>query len=801
MKPTSLPKNHAPWADFSDAMQLQARLLSEAAGLHAERSKPDFEKRANDLITKMQTVVGKMQTAGHNQLVEAWTDYVRDATERMILTADTLRKRGDIFLEHEAAGAPPVLVYDYEVVVDGAHLPRPCNYMLLHILPHQGITTHEWKRPYVIIDPRAGHGPGIGGFKPDSQVGVALKDGHPVYFVAFRPHPEPGQTLASVTHAEAAFLRAIQNRHPNAPKPIVVGNCQGGWATALLAATNPDLAGPIVLNGAPMSYWSGRLGQDPMRYNGGMLGGVLPAIVLADLGNGVFDGAHLVMNFEMLNPGRTMFRKYYDLFANIDDGDARFLEFERWWGGFFLMNEEEIRWIVESLFVGNRLGKGEARLETGRPIDLKQIRAPIIVFASHGDNITPPQQALNWIVDTYADETEIQIRGQRIIYMVHEEVGHLGIFVSSSVAKREHTQMASTVKTIEALPPGLHEMRIENVVGEGHDKQFTVSFHARKMTDILALGTGREEEPAFAAVARMSEQLAEAYETTLRPLVRSMVSEDAAAVARQLHPMRLQRSMMASNNPAMGPVRELAEKTRAERQPANADNPFVAAERLWADMVEQSLHTYADMRSAWYELTFLTLYASPWGQWFGNTHTHARTRKMPEELRNLPEVVDALNAICRGGLPEAVVRMLVLLADTRGNVRRDRLERSAQVLTQREPFVSLDPAHRARLIHEQTLIAHFEPQDGLETLKDLLPLADDRTQAMALVEYIVGSWAEMEPRTRNLIAGMREVLELEPHPEMLSQSTPEVVSQGGEQAAPDRGTTSNVVDFSNTAAE
>ena len=64
----------------------------------------------------------------------------------------------------------------------------------------------DWKRPYMIIDPRAGHGAGIGGFKSDSQVGVALHDGHPVYFVVFRPHPEPGQTLADVMRAEAAFV-------------------------------------------------------------------------------------------------------------------------------------------------------------------------------------------------------------------------------------------------------------------------------------------------------------------------------------------------------------------------------------------------------------------------------------------------------------------------------------------------------------------------------------------------------------------------------------------------------------------
>ena len=93
----------------------------------------------------------------------------------------------------------------------------------------------------MIIDPRAGHGAGIGGFKPDSQVGVALHDGHPVYFVVFRPHPEPDQTLADVMRAEAEFVSEIGRRHPKAAKPIIVGNCQGGWATMVLAAANPDI--------------------------------------------------------------------------------------------------------------------------------------------------------------------------------------------------------------------------------------------------------------------------------------------------------------------------------------------------------------------------------------------------------------------------------------------------------------------------------------------------------------------------------------------------------------------------------
>ena len=166
------------------------------------------------------------------------------------------------------------------------------------ITPPDGVKTDPERRPFVIIDPRAGHGPGIGGFKQDSQVGVALKAGHPVYFVIFFPEPVPGQTLADVSRAEAEFLRIVGERHPKTRKPVVVGNCQGGWASMLVGALEPDLVGPIVINGAPMSYWAGNDGENPMRYAGGMLGGTWPALLASDLGAGTFDGAHLVENFE-----------------------------------------------------------------------------------------------------------------------------------------------------------------------------------------------------------------------------------------------------------------------------------------------------------------------------------------------------------------------------------------------------------------------------------------------------------------------------------------------------------------------
>jgi len=208
------------------------------------------------------------------------------------------------------------------MLMDARKFERPVNYAILKIIPPAGVTVDPKRRPYVIIDPRAGHGPGIGGFKDDSEVGVALRDGHPVYFVIFFPMPEPGQTILDICAAEERFVRKVRELHPDSPKPVIVGNCQGGWAAMMLAAEDPELIGPVVINGAPMSYWSGawETGQapNPMRYAGGLLGGSWLASFTADVGNGIFDGAYLVENFEYLNPANTFWDKYYHLFANVD---------------------------------------------------------------------------------------------------------------------------------------------------------------------------------------------------------------------------------------------------------------------------------------------------------------------------------------------------------------------------------------------------------------------------------------------------------------------------------------------------
>lgn len=751
-----LGTNLAALVQMQELVSRSLRLQSQAIGRgHGARARAQLAE-----IRPLVREIGDRLRRG--ALSDDLAAYLRDANERAVLFLDALRRRGDIFLEHEAAGCPPVLSYAYEVVLDGRDLPRPTNYMLLRILPPEGWVADPAARPYVIIDPRAGHGAGIGGFKPESQVGVALRAGCPVYFVSFRRDPEPGQRIADVTAAEAAFVREVMRRHPEAPRPVVAGNCQGGWAALMLGATNPDLAGPILLNGAPVDAWAGEVGRNPMRYNGGLLGGRWLAMLASDLGHGVFDGAQLVANFEKLNPSRNYFGKYYDLYSKIDTETPRFLEFERWWGGFFLMNAAEIEWIVDNIFVGNKLSRNEAQIEPGRRVDLKAVRAPVVVFASRGDNITPPQQALTWILDAYADVDEIRIRGQRIVYMVHESIGHLGIFVSGSVARKEHAEVASTLQTIESLPPGLYEMRIERETGEGMDKAFLVSFAERSFADIAALDDGREDETPFAGVWRLSDLQADAYEILLRPLVRAMTTRESAEALRRMAPMRVRRRALSSRNPAMRLVGAAAERARGGRTPVGRANPFVGMERIWAAGLEQTLDLGRDLRDAWREAAFFSIYASPVMRAFGAPYVRPRRLKTRAELAALPEVRQALLHIRSGGFVEAVVRMLILLAESRGAVRRDRLERSTRLLAQGAPFAALGAQRRAEIIQEQTVIVEFAREEAILALPELLRAPEERALAGRAILYVAGAAADMAPGTLALIGRIRGLLGLPP---------------------------------------
>ncbi|WP_343674830.1 DUF3141 domain-containing protein [Paraburkholderia heleia] len=718
----------------SELAQTQfSRRLADAAGRLGEDDKPASARPAP--ATAWATALDPW--AGYR--------YAVDVAERSVLFWDTLRQRGNGFVEQTRDGLQPVLHFGHELVIDGRKLARPVNYALVRLLPPDGVIVDVSKRPYVIIDPRAGHGPGIGGFKDDSQAGVALKAGHSVYFVIFFRDPEPGQTLLDVCAAEAQFVKKVCELHPDSPKPAIVGNCQGGWAAMMLASSDPDHTGPLVINGAPMSYWSGAWsegeGDNPMRYAGGMLGGTWLASLTADLGNGKFDGAHLVQNFENLNPANSLWDKYYHLFDNVDTEPPRFLDFERWWGGYYLMNREEIEWITRNLFVGNKLWSGEVRGPDGAAFDLREIKSPIVLFASLGDNITPPQQAFNWVADIYGSTEEIKARGQVIVGLVHQSIGHLGIFVSGKVAKKEHQQIASVLEAIEAFPPGLYGMEIAERRGEAGKTAYDVSFREYRLEDIAARLNrfGRSDEQPFEAVKRLSELNQRAYELFLQPWVRASSNETTANLQRQFHPLRAQRWALSDMNPWLAWLGPAAGAVRAKRHAeAHEDTRLRAFEHYGSEMISASLDFYRAMRDAMTESAFFSFYGNLGAVDHGEAPQVRSAAVAPGDYRDLPYVRDALASMTEGGYTEALARAACLLARRGEPIPLARLALRSELAKDYAAYLPQLPDDQwRRLRGEQEIIVRYEPEQALATLPRLLEDPKDREKLLDLAEKLL----------------------------------------------------------------
>jgi pimeloyl-ACP methyl ester carboxylesterase len=734
-------------------------------------------------------------TSVDNWFSSAW-EYFLDSSQRSILFWDILRRRGNVYLEHLRKGQPPVLVFSYEVIADGRKLEHPVNYSLVRILDRRipggadrrrstidretaradrrrpgGDRRHRTRlaveapeavsRPIVIIDPRAGHGPGIGGSKQDSQIGMALDAGHPVYFLLFTPEPCPQQTLTDVRNAHIRFIEEVRSRHLAAPKPAVIGNCQGGWAAALIGAERPDLVGPLVFNGSPLSYWGGVEGANPLRYRGGLVGGVWINSFLSDLGNGTFDGAHLVANFEDLNPANTLWSKPYRLYANVDTEENRYLEFERWWGGFFNMTRKEIHTIVDSLFMGNKLEQGELELEKGRLVDLKNNTNPVVVFASFGDNITPPQQAYNWISKVYGSVEEIRRRGQVIVVHLHETIGHLGIFVSAKIARKQHKEIIASFDMLDYLPPGLYEMVIEEDPLEPGEYQ--VRFLERNTDEILNRETPALNEQVFGAVQAVSRFNDNLYRLAVAPWVQAAVSDLSAELFRQLHPLRLQRILLSDLNPWLIPLKTCAAMIRNDgrRRSVSENNAFRRFEEQASDGIVTVLDRWRDLRDSFSEHLFKLIYANPWMRLLypAISEELEAEEKQREALRR-KDANRWRKAAAEGGFSEAVVRMMLALLLADGELPREGYEVAGRLIRRNERMRRIGPQALKEIVRTQARILQTDTDLALETLPLLLAGSAEREEALALLQDGIDSADRApNPQERSVLEKITAILE------------------------------------------
>jgi tellurite resistance protein/pimeloyl-ACP methyl ester carboxylesterase len=713
-------------------------------------------------------------------------EYAIDRSQRVSIIGNLLRKQSSLFFKDLKNNQPPVISFKYEIIMDGRKLDKPVNYALTKIierrgdikrkkdaqekverekrslaerrnseLAHLASSDESNKRPIIIIDPRSGSAPGIAGSKKNSEIGMALQAGHPVYYIIFFPKPEKGQTLEDVKNAEVKFIEEVRRLHPDAPRPSVIGNSQAGWALAMLSAEEPDLAGPLILNGSPISYWAGVEGKHVMRYRTGIMGGSWFVSFLSDLGNGYFDGAHLVTGYEAVDPANTFFRQPYKLFSNVDKKHSSYLKFERWWNSYYMMTEEEINFIVNKLFIENSLEKGEVGFKDGKKIDLKDLKDPIVLFSSGADNISPPQQALNWVTKVWGSEEEIKKQDQVIIYLLHENIRHMGIFISDRIAVKEHKGIIESVDKVGYLSPGLYEMIIEKNDPRYTEKEYDIRFEERTFEDIKNLDDSDNDELSFYPAVSVSWWNDRLYTRTLRPVVRTMVNRWNAPFLKMHHPQRTVRYIFSDMNPLMYFFKIWGHQAKKNRIQCSRENPFVVCEEKAVDFIGSCLDFQRDLRDSWQEYFFRQMYGNPFVRAMFPPNPGKKEQKDVSSF----QLSDRFKKF-KGGFEEAVIRMMVSVALI-DNVFSEKEINAIISAANTHPKLKNIPDRAIKdLIREQSAVLNQDFKGAIESLSYLIQNHEERLEAVEMMRMVADSDFDVSPEEDQLIIEVMEVLNI-----------------------------------------
>ena len=294
---------------------------------------------------------------------DAW-DYWIDAWQRWVLLLDVLQKRSERYAEHLAKTAPHVLKFPLSVVMDGRELARPVNYLLIRIDPVKATEVDPRKRPFVIVDPRAGHGPGIGGFKAESEIGVASQGGPPLLLHRLpararawsdhRGHRARGGSVSRARDRAASGSRRQACGHRQLPGRL--GRHDGGSQAARAFRPDHRCRLAAVLLGRRARRESYALHRRPARWQlaDGADGRPRQRQVRRRLARQQFREPQPRQH--ATGPSTTI------SIPRSTPKAPRYLEFEQWWGGHVLLNAEEMQFIADELFIGNKLATARDRV-------------------------------------------------------------------------------------------------------------------------------------------------------------------------------------------------------------------------------------------------------------------------------------------------------------------------------------------------------------------------------------------------------------------------------------------------------
>ena len=227
-----------------------------------------------------------------------------------------------------------------------------------------------------------------------------------------------------------------------------------------------------------------------------------------------------------------------------------------------------------------------------------------------------------------------------------------------------------------------------------------------------------------------------AYELFMQPFVQLMSNEYTAKLARDYHPMRMQRWALSDINPWLGWLAPAAGLAQTQRKAMDKAHPWRQLETMGSEFIEASLDYYRDVNNAMSEAAFFEIYGSLFalrhnGKW-------GAAAELPVvEPRELPVVQEALTRLSVGGFAEAAARIGFLLQRNGEPMPLSRLEIRAELARE---YKDLLPEMRAdelrRIRGQQEIIVRFEPEKAVAALPTLLANPQDRQRMVSLLDAV-----------------------------------------------------------------
>jgi hypothetical protein len=385
------------------------------------------------------------------------------------------------------------------------------------------------------------------------------------------------------------------------------------------------------------------------------------------------------------------------------------------------------------------------------------------VCCSHGDNITPPGQALGWITDLYRSDEDIAAHDQTIVFATHDSIGHLGIFVSGAVGRKEHREFAAHIDIIDLLPAGIYRAEIADRPAGVPPQELTDAAYLMKIrrSDLAEVRgivkPDPESERHFAAAARVSEINLALYRNTLQPWVQALSTPLSARWLQAMHPLRVGYECWSDSHPLAPAVAQAAEHAREDRHPVEPDNPFLQAQQALSQAMVQLLDSYRDQRDAMQARMFHAIYGSPLVQALAgqsrqdNGPPRPHPGESPEHCQYMREELLRLHeGVAQGGLYEAVIRALFHVLRARGEADERHFRHAWRLLQDHLGGVPPDMAQFRRIVRRQALLMQREPEAAMAAIARLLapsPAADIRW-GMATVEELANQGGNLSEAER-----------------------------------------------------